>query len=148
MLQLSIGQGVCNFPSSVSLQQKFEATDGPDLQLSFIWQAKENASLKCEGGPTKKTRREANIKPLASLLFWVFWVGLRSHLKDVFSFACQIKLSCNTDPSATSIFCCRETEPRKLHTPPDKLFHNLLVYFLVMKYIFEIGHLLYCSGSF
>ena len=33
-------RGVCNFLGSVSLQQKFEATDGPVLQLSFIWQAK------------------------------------------------------------------------------------------------------------
>ena len=28
------------------------------LQLSFIWQAKENASLRREGGPTQKKRRE------------------------------------------------------------------------------------------
>ena len=37
-------RGVCNFPGSVSLCQKFEAMDGPVLQLSFIWQAKENVS--------------------------------------------------------------------------------------------------------
>ena len=29
-----------------------------------------------------------------------------------------IKLSCNTDSSVTSNFCCGETEPRKLQTPP------------------------------
>ena len=48
------------------------------------------------------------------------WVGLPSclpsHFEDVFSFACQIKLSCNTGPSVASNFCCGETEPRKLHT--------------------------------
>ena len=47
----------------------------------------------------------------------VFWVGSPSCLKDVFSFTCQIKLSCNTDLSVTSNFCCSKTEPRKLHTP-------------------------------
>ena len=49
-----------------------------------------------EGGGKKKKKhikREAKIEPLSSLCF--FWVGLPSHLEDVFSFACQIKLSCN-----------------------------------------------------
>ena len=79
--------GVCNFLGSVSSQQKFEAMDGPVLQprvvsqmdqcycsvvaqfkcwasvtawlqVSFIWQAKENASLRHEGGPTQKTLGE------------------------------------------------------------------------------------------
>ena len=40
---------VCNFLDSVSLQQKFEAMGGPLLQLSFIWQAKENTSSRVEG---------------------------------------------------------------------------------------------------
>ena len=48
-------RGVCNFLGSVSLQQKFEATEGPVLQLSFIWQAKENTPLRREGGPTQNT---------------------------------------------------------------------------------------------
>ena len=48
-------RGVCNFLASVSPQQKFEATDGRVLQLSFIWQAKENTSWRLEGGPTQKT---------------------------------------------------------------------------------------------
>ena len=47
----------------------------------------------------------------------LFWVGLPSHLEDVFSFACQMKLSCTTGLSATSNFCCSETELRKLQTP-------------------------------
>ena len=45
------------------------------------------------------------------------WAGPPSHLEAVFSFACQLKLSCNTDPSITSNFCCSETELRKLQTP-------------------------------
>ena len=52
--------GVCNFLGSVLLQQKFEATDGPVLQLSFIWQAKENTFLRHEGGPTQKKQSEKN----------------------------------------------------------------------------------------
>ena len=46
--------GVCNFLGSVSLQQKFEAMDGLVLQLSFIWQAKENTSSKHEAGQPKR----------------------------------------------------------------------------------------------
>ena len=45
------------------------------------------------GGKKKHIKRETKIEPLSSLCF--FWVGLPSHLEDVFSFACQIKLSCN-----------------------------------------------------
>ena len=64
--------GVYNFLGSVSPQQKFEAADQcfssvtaqfkwqtsvtAWLQLSFIWQAKENTSLRCEGRPTQKKR--------------------------------------------------------------------------------------------
>ena len=36
----AIVRGVCNFPGSVSLQQKFEAMDGPVLQFSFIMKNK------------------------------------------------------------------------------------------------------------
>ena len=32
----SVVGGVCNLPGSVLPQQKFEVTDGPVLQLSFI----------------------------------------------------------------------------------------------------------------
>ena len=64
--------GVYNFLDSVSPQQKFEVADQcfssvtaqfkwetsvtAWLQLSFIWQAKENTSLRCEGGLTQKKR--------------------------------------------------------------------------------------------
>ena len=43
------------------------------LQLSFIWQAKENTSLRYEGGPTQKMQREE--KPPAEnwLLFLYDW---------------------------------------------------------------------------
>ena len=50
---------VCNFLGSVLPQQKFEATDGAVLQLSFIWQAKENASLGHEGGQPNRHREES-----------------------------------------------------------------------------------------
>ena len=49
-----LGGGVCDFLSSDLLQQNFEAMNGSVLQLSFIWQAKENTSLRHEGGPTQK----------------------------------------------------------------------------------------------
>ena len=38
-------------------------------------------------------KRGAKMDPLSSL--HIFWVGWPSDLEDVFSFACQIKLSCN-----------------------------------------------------
>ena len=53
---------MCNFLGSVLPQQKFEVMDRPvlqlgvtaQLQLSFIWQAKENRSTRHEGGPAQK----------------------------------------------------------------------------------------------
>ena len=63
-------RGVCNVLSSVLSQQKFEAMDGPVLQLSFIWQAKENTSLRYEGGPTQKMQREE--KPPAEI--WLLFL--------------------------------------------------------------------------
>ena len=68
--------GVCNFLGSVSRQQKFEAMDRPVLQLSvtaqfYLASKKKNASLRCEGGPTQKKRREARGSILAPL-FYVF----------------------------------------------------------------------------
>ena len=66
--------GVCNFPSSVLKQQKFEATDGPALQLTFIWQAKENTSWRLEGGPSQKTQREERSEAQFWLLFSCFFL--------------------------------------------------------------------------
>ena len=66
--------GVCNFLGSVLLQQKIEAKDKSVLQLSFIWQAKENTSLRHEGGLTQKTRREERPPGQFWLLFlYVFF---------------------------------------------------------------------------
>ena len=48
----------------------------------------------------------------------VFWVGPPSRFEDVFSFACRVKLSCNTDLSVDLNFCWGETELKKLQTPP------------------------------
>ena len=64
---------------------------------------------------TCKQRSQNGAWGLSSL--HVFWVGPPSSLQDVFSFACQIKLSCSTLPSVASNFCCGETEARKLQTP-------------------------------
>ena len=50
--------GMCNLLGSVWPQQKFESTDGPVLQLSFIWQTMENTSSRHEGRPTQKKWRE------------------------------------------------------------------------------------------
>ena len=66
-----------------------------------------------QGEEKKHIKRGAKIRPLFSL---VLWVSLPSHLEDAFSFACQIKLSCNTSPSDASNYCCSETELRKLQT--------------------------------
>ena len=60
--------GGCNFLGSVLPQQKFEVTDGPVLQLSFICQAKENTSSRREGRLTQKTRREGR----QETQFWLF----------------------------------------------------------------------------
>ena len=54
---VTIVGGVCNFLSSVSLEQKFEATNRSVLQLSFIWQAKQNTSSRSEGRLTQKKHR-------------------------------------------------------------------------------------------
>ena len=42
------------------------------LQLSFIWQAKENTSLKCEGRPAQKTQREEGGSILAPFFCMFF----------------------------------------------------------------------------
>ena len=47
-------RAVCNFLGSVSLQQIFEVTDRPVLQLNFICQAKENTSSRNEDGKTQR----------------------------------------------------------------------------------------------
>ena len=65
--------GVCNFLGPVLLQQKFEATDGPVLQLSFTWHTEENTPLRCEVRLTQKTWKEE--RPEAQfwlLLLYVF----------------------------------------------------------------------------
>ena len=54
-----VTSGACNFLGSVSPQQKFEATNGPVLQLNFIWQAKVSTPLKCEGGLTPKEKPQS-----------------------------------------------------------------------------------------
>ena len=79
-------RGVCNFLSSVSLQQKFEVmdrpalqpSDGPVLQLSIIDQfyleSKEKYILEAEGMSTQKIWREE--RPLAQ--FWLRFLYVSS----------------------------------------------------------------------
>ena len=74
-------RGVCNFLGSVSPQQKFEASDGPELQLlvtaQFYLASKGKYIRKsCEGGLTQKMRRKAPGSILASLfiLFIYFFL--------------------------------------------------------------------------
>ena len=55
---------------SKNLKQCMDQCYSSMLQLSFIWQAKGNTSLRHEGGPTQKTGREE--KPLAQ--FWLFFL--------------------------------------------------------------------------
>ena len=70
-----LANGGCNFLGSVLLQQNFEVTDGPMLQLSFICQAKENTSSRRESGLTQKTRREGRQEAQFWLfLFYVFFL--------------------------------------------------------------------------
>ena len=83
---------MCNFLGSALPQQKFEAADlcyilvmaqfkwqgsvTAQLQLSFIWQAKENTSSRCEGRPTQKKQREERGSILASLFICFFFFSL------------------------------------------------------------------------
>ena len=58
--------GVCSFLSSVAAKIW---SGRPVLQLSFIWQAKENTSSRYEGGPTQKNHRAQ---------FWVLFLNVVS----------------------------------------------------------------------
>ena len=52
------------------------------------------------------------------LFFACFGSGRPHSLRVFYPLFFLIKLSCNTSSSMASNFCCSETEPRKLHTPP------------------------------
>ena len=55
-------RGVCNFLGSVSPQQRFEMADqcySSVTAQSFIGQAKESTTSRCEGGPTPKARPQS-----------------------------------------------------------------------------------------
>ena len=64
----------------------------------------------------EKTYKKRSQNWAFSLFYSHLCFSLPSTLEDVFSFACQIKLSCNNGPPIASNFCCSETEPRKLQT--------------------------------
>ena len=67
-----------------------------------------------EEGKKKKKHIKRGAKIELELLF-ILLISVRppSCLEDVFFFACQIKLSCNTGSSVVSNFCCSDTEQRK-----------------------------------
>ena len=60
--------------------------------LIFIGQAQ---------GKRKNIKRGGKIEARGLSTLCIFWIRMPSHMEDVFSFACQIKLSCNTGPSTT-----------------------------------------------
>ena len=74
--KIGVVGGVCNFLSSVSLQQKFEVMDRPVLQLNFIWQAKENISSRPEDRPTQKKRRDVPLLNFGSSFYMFFLLPL------------------------------------------------------------------------
>ena len=88
------------------------------------------------GEEIKGIKRGAKIESLGLSSLCVFWDGLSSLLQGVFSFACQIKLSRNTGLSIASNFCCSETEPRKLHTPPTQIMksNHYLLFNLIIQW--------------
>ena len=70
----------------------------------------------------RKKKKKKHIKRGAKIeleRLFIFLISVRppSCLEDVFFFACQIKLSCNTGSSVVSNFCCSDTEQRKWHAP-------------------------------
>ena len=87
---------------------------GPRVKRTALWLAQFTQG-RLRRRRKKHIDREAKIELSLSSLR-IFCVGLPSSLEDVFSFACQIKLSCSTGPPIASNFCCSKTEPRKLQT--------------------------------
>ena len=77
-------------------------TNSPPGNPVYIGQA--------QGKEEKQIKRGTKIELLSS------FGSACPHASRMFSFACQIKLSCNTGPSVASNFCCSETESRKLQT--------------------------------
>ena len=51
---------------------KFDAIDWPVLQLSFIWQAKENTSSRCESGLPKRCKEKRGWRLNFVTSFYVF----------------------------------------------------------------------------
>ena len=69
--------GVCHFLSLVSLQQKFEATDRPVLQLGvtaqFYLARKKNSSSRPEGGPTQRRQEKRRVRLNFGSSFYMFF---------------------------------------------------------------------------
>ena len=85
-----------------------------------------------QGEGKKHTKRGAKIEP------WLFlWVGLPLHLKDVFSFACQITLSCN---QAVTLVChfkflLQRDRTKEITHSLDNLIHQSFI--CALKHITE-----------
>ena len=71
-MYITVGR-VCNFLSSVLLQQKFEATDRPVLQLSFICKQRKVHPRGARLGRSKRRREE---RPPAQ--FWLLFLYVLS----------------------------------------------------------------------
>ena len=85
-----------------------------------------------QGGGEKNIKKGAKIEP------WLFlWVRPPSQLKDVFSFACQIKLSCN---QAVTLVChfkflLQRDRTEEITLSLDNLIHQSFI--CALKYITE-----------
>ena len=65
-----------------------------------------------------------------------FWVGLLSHLEDVFSFACQIKL--NYNQAVTLVHCLKfllqwDRTEEITHSPDKTMFGDFLEFWYLLK---------------
>ena len=72
-------------------------------------------------GGGKKNKKRSQNWAVTVFLFESFGSACPHASRMYFSLLSKKKLSCNTElkhSSITSNFCCDQTEPRKLHTPP------------------------------
>ena len=91
-------------------------------------------------GQAQWEKKKTNEKRSQNWALLFFWVGLSSCLEDVFSFACQIKLSCNTgplfklscNPVVTLVHCFKfllqQDRAKKItHSPNTSIFCSLII---------------------
>ena len=111
---------VCNFLGSVSRQQKFEKTDGSVLQLSFIWQAKENTFSRNEGRPTKGRKEKRNQRLNSGSSFYTFFLLPLSlpYVNCVSQEGCLLHLKFSLQSSNLPLFYFRRRFPFFVFQPP------------------------------